>query len=187
VSILIASCLMVGRWRGTQPAANVSMITMREPQHGQGCVVRDLAGTSPLCTLKTVGWTWTAPRRTHRGQPWRDRRPPSRSPPPPRAAPQRIAVQVPRWHRLRRSWSLRWPGWSNRPRGVGGTQARGLNTRRRISPAPNKPSSQGSPGDRAPVALMPQWRQDYPNRYLGCGPTGHLAPFKRPGELLASQ
>ena len=38
VSILIASCLMVGRWRGTQPAANVSMITMREPQHGQGCV-----------------------------------------------------------------------------------------------------------------------------------------------------
>jgi hypothetical protein len=37
VSILIASCLMVGRWRGTQPAANVSMITMREPQHGQGC------------------------------------------------------------------------------------------------------------------------------------------------------
>jgi hypothetical protein len=38
VSILIASCLMVGQWRGTQPAANVSMIAMREPQHGQGCV-----------------------------------------------------------------------------------------------------------------------------------------------------
>src|SRR5277367_6790346 len=37
VSILIASCLMVGRWRGTQPAANVSMITIRAPQHGQGC------------------------------------------------------------------------------------------------------------------------------------------------------
>jgi hypothetical protein len=27
------------RWRGTQPAANVSMITMREPQHGRGCVI----------------------------------------------------------------------------------------------------------------------------------------------------
>jgi hypothetical protein len=26
---------MVGRWRGAQPAANVSMITMRAPQHGQ--------------------------------------------------------------------------------------------------------------------------------------------------------
>ena len=38
VSILIASCLMVGRWCGTEPAANVSMITMRAPQHGQGCV-----------------------------------------------------------------------------------------------------------------------------------------------------
>jgi hypothetical protein len=41
---------MVGRWRGAQPAANVSMITMRAPQHGQASsdlphgVVPDLLG-----------------------------------------------------------------------------------------------------------------------------------------------
>jgi hypothetical protein len=36
VSILIATGLGLGRWRGTQPAAKVSMISMRAPQHGQG-------------------------------------------------------------------------------------------------------------------------------------------------------
>ena len=51
VSILIASCLVVGRWRGTQPAANVSMITMRAPQHGQGCAgcSLDAAASSVHC------------------------------------------------------------------------------------------------------------------------------------------
>jgi hypothetical protein len=50
-SILIASCLTVGRWRGTQPAANVSMITMRAPQHGQGCAdcSLDAAASSVHC------------------------------------------------------------------------------------------------------------------------------------------
>ena len=39
VSILVAAGIgVVGRWRGVRPASNVSMITIRAPQQGQGCV-----------------------------------------------------------------------------------------------------------------------------------------------------
>ena len=37
VSILIAGMVGAGRYLGSQPAAKVSMMSMRPPQHGQGC------------------------------------------------------------------------------------------------------------------------------------------------------
>jgi hypothetical protein len=37
VSILIAATPAVGRYRGEQPRAKVSMMIMRPPQQGQGC------------------------------------------------------------------------------------------------------------------------------------------------------
>jgi hypothetical protein len=50
VSILIAVSITVGLLRGAQPASNVSMMTMRPPQHGQGwiglSVASVLAGAS---------------------------------------------------------------------------------------------------------------------------------------------
>ena len=74
VSILIASCLVVGRWRGTQPAANVSMITMRAPQHGQGCAgcSLDAAASSLHCifTDHCEVVTSTAVRASERSEPW---------------------------------------------------------------------------------------------------------------------
>ena len=37
MSILITVSDARGRWRGVEPASNVSMITIDAPQHGQGC------------------------------------------------------------------------------------------------------------------------------------------------------
>jgi hypothetical protein len=37
VSILITIGDAAGRWRGEEPRSNLSMMTMRPPQHGHGC------------------------------------------------------------------------------------------------------------------------------------------------------
>src|ERR1700730_8812081 len=46
----IATGLALGRWRGRQPAAKASMISMRAPQHGQESA-KEVAAPSPksLC------------------------------------------------------------------------------------------------------------------------------------------
>jgi hypothetical protein len=60
VSILMTTVVADGRWCGWQPGAKVSMMSMRPPQHGQGCELVATSSVPPQLPGLSCGFSSTA-------------------------------------------------------------------------------------------------------------------------------
>jgi hypothetical protein len=60
VSILMTTVVADGRWCGWQPGAKVSMMSMRPPQHGQGCELVATSSVPPQLPGLSCGFSCTA-------------------------------------------------------------------------------------------------------------------------------